>query len=63
MSEEMSVNHRQHTETYLYLSISILATKAEFLWNVSRIGNRIGRNYEPCSQNILTKNYGKFLLC
>ena len=62
MSEEMSVIHRQHTET-LRNVVAILATKAEFLWNVSRIGNRIGRNYEPCSRNILTKNYGKFLLC
>ena len=43
--------------------VAILATKAEFLWNVSRIGNHIGCNFEPCSQNILTKNYGKFLLC
>ena len=51
MSEEMSVIHRQHTTHN---------TKAEFLWNVSRIGDRIGRNYEPCSQNILTKNMASF---
>ena len=59
MSEEMSVYiHHQHRNV-----VAILATKAEFLWNVSRIGDRISRNYEPCSRNILTKNYGKFLLC
>ena len=49
MSEEMPVIHRQHTE----MLVAILATKAEFLWNVSGIGDRIGCNYEPC----------KFLLC
>ena len=59
MSEEMSVINRQHRNV-----VAILATKAEeFLWNVGRIGDGIGRNYKPCSRNILTKNYGRFLLC
>ena len=47
MSEEMSV---------ILNVVAILATKAEFLWNVSRIGDRIGRNYEPCQSKYFNQD-------
>ena len=39
MSEEITVIHRPTDSV-----VAILVTEAEFLWNVSRIGDRI----EPC---------------
>ena len=42
LSEEMSVIHRQHRNL-----VAMLATKAEFLSNVSRICDRIGHYFEP----------------
>ena len=44
MPEEMSVIHRQHTEMY---TSPFWRLKQNFYENVSRIGDRIGRNSEP----------------